>query len=153
MSGKHARPGALARRRDRRQTETSEYVAMLVRVLYGFGYRISEDPAALIHLRDVETALRDAVNLGIFGANKLGDRPYGINEVGSILGVSKQAVHARVRLGEQVLVRLEAARSAGAVVRLSDVRQARAAGLAGAGVADVTGSPRELAAGASGHRP
>lgn len=147
MTGRHARPGRLQRRQERRQVEASEYVAMMVRIIYGFGYRVSEDPAALVHLREIEAALRDAVNVGIYGANKLGDRPYGINELGSILGVSKQAVHKRVRLGEEVYVRLEAARAGGAVVRLADVRQARARGLAGAGVADRTGSPRELAAG------
>src|ERR1700685_4150482 len=103
---------------------------MMVRIIYGFGYRVSEDPAALVHLREIEAALRDAVNVGIYGANKLGARPYGINELGSILGVSKQAVHKRVGLGEEVYVRLEAARAGGAVVQLADVRQARARGLA-----------------------
>jgi len=146
MAGRHARPGRLARRQDRRQTETSEYVAMMIRILYGYGYRVSQDPAALAHLRDLEAALRDAVNLGIFGANKLGDRPYGINTIGAILGVSKQAAAKRVHAGEAVFVRLEAARAAGALVRLDDVRASRARELAAAGIEDVSGSPRELAA-------
>jgi hypothetical protein len=150
MAGRHARPGRLARRQERRQTETSEYVAMMIRILYGYGYRVSQDPAALAHLRDLEAALRDAVNLGIFGANKLGDRPYGISTIAAVLGVSKQAVAKRVHLGEDVFVRLEAARAAGALVRLDDVRAGRARALEAAGVADTTGSPRELAAGSVG---
>lgn len=143
MTGRHARPGPLQRRRERRVSESSDYAAMLIRVLYGYGYRVSEDPAALAHLREIEAALRDAVNLGIYGANKLGERPYSINELGAILGVSKQAIHKRARLGEEVFTRLEAARSAGALIRLADVRQSRAAALAEAGVTDKTGSERE----------
>jgi hypothetical protein len=149
MTGRHARPGRLQAARSRRVTETSDYVAMLTRIIYAYGYRVSEDPAALVHLRQIETALRDAVNLGIYGANKLGARPYSINEMGAILGVSKQAVHKRVQAGEDVFTRLEAARSAGALVRLGDVRQSRAAMLAAAGVDDRTGSVRELAAGSA----
>jgi hypothetical protein len=150
MTGRHARPGRLARRQERRQTETSEYVAMLIRMHYAFGLRVSQDPAALGHLRDLETSFRDAVNLGIFAANRMGDRPYSMAEIGKVLGVSPQAVNKRVRLGEAVFVRLEAARAAGALVRLDDVRTSRAAVLGQAGVADTTGSPRELAAGSVG---
>jgi hypothetical protein len=65
------------------------------------------------------------------------------------MGISKQAVHKRVRLGEAVLGRLAAARNNGAIVRLADMRKKRAAGLAAAGLEDRTGSPRELAAGDS----
>jgi hypothetical protein len=145
-AGKHARPGRLVRRQERRKTETAEFVAMLIRMLYAYGYRVSQDPADLGYLRDLEAAFRDAVNLGIFGANRAGDRPYGIGTIGAVLGVSKQAIAKRVKAGEEVLVRLEAARSAGALVRLADVRAGRARALEAAGVADVTGSPRELAA-------
>lgn len=147
MAGRHE----VARRsegcKQRRVTESSEYAAMLVRLLYSYGYRISQDPAALAHLRDIEDALRDGVNLGIYGANKLGDRPYSINEIGAILGVSKQAIHKRVGLGEAVFVRLEAIRSRGALVRLSDMRARRAQALAQARVLDKTGSRKELEAG------
>jgi hypothetical protein len=94
--------------------------------------------------------MRDAVNVGIYAANKLEDRPYSINEIASIMGISKQAVHKRVQEGEQVFLRLEAAKASGAVVRLADMRAARAAVLGGAGVSDRTGSPRELAAGSTG---
>ena len=120
---------------------------MLMRMIYGYGVRVGEDPAGLAHLRDLETAMRDAVNIGIYAANKLEDRPYSINEIAAILGVSKQAVHKRVQLGEQVFNQLEAAKASGAVIRLADMRAARAAVLGQAGVTDRTGSPRELTAG------
>jgi hypothetical protein len=146
MTGRHVKLRG-KKLRPQRTTETSAYVAMLVRILYGYGKRVGDDPAALVHLREIEAALRDAVNVGIFAANKTGDQPYSINEMGSILGVSKQAIHKRVGLGEEVWVRLEAARADGAVVRLADMREARAKALEAAGVEDKTGSLKELAAG------
>jgi hypothetical protein len=106
MPGRHR---TVARRK--RVTESSEYAAMLMRMIYGYGVRVGEDPAGLAHLRDLEAAMRDAVNIGIYAANKLEDRPYSINEIAAILGVSKQAVHKRVQLGEQVFNRLEAAKA------------------------------------------
>lgn len=141
MAGRHVR------KRGNRTTESSEYAAMMMRIIYGYGYRIGEDPAALVHLRDLEAGMRDAVNLGIYAANRLGDRPYSINEIAAMMGTSKQAVHKRVKLGEAVYLALETARSNGAVVRLDAMRQTRAAILAQAGVTDRTGSPRELEAG------
>lgn len=126
-------------------TETSDYVAFLVRALHGYGRRIGHDPAALVHLREIEQALRDAVNLGCYIANE-GPDHYSQNEQARVLGVTRQAVAKRIKLGEQVHVAIEAARSAGAVVRIADVRARRAAGLASAGVPDRTGSPRELRA-------
>jgi hypothetical protein len=135
--------------RRKRQTETSDYVAMLMRIIYGYGARVGQDPAALVHLRDLEAGMRDAVNIGIYAANKLEDRPYSINEIAAIMGISKQAVHKRVQLGEEVFLRLEAAKASGALVRLDDMRRARALALGAAGVADRTGSPRELEAGST----
>jgi hypothetical protein len=152
MAGRHAAPGRLQRRQERRKTETAEFAAMLTRMLYAYGYRVSQDPADLGYLRDLEAAFRDAVNLGIYAANKLGDHPYGIGTIGAVLGVSKQAIAKRVRLGEEVYVRLEAARSAGALVRLDDIRAGKARALAAAGVDGTTGSVRELAAGNGGGR-
>lgn len=140
MTGKHSRRAAAQARR--RTVETSDYVAMMTRVLYGYGARIAADPAALAHLRDLETSLKDAVNLGIFLANK-GPAHYSINEQARILGVTKQAIHLRVQAGEQVHVRHEAARSRGPLVRLADVRARRAARLAAVQLADLTGSERE----------
>jgi hypothetical protein len=136
----------MLRKTRKRTTETSDYVAMMTRVLYGYGARIADDPAALAHLRDLEATLKDAVNLGIFLANK-GPGHYSINEQASILGVTKQAIHLRVQSGEQVHVRIEAARSAGPLIRLADVRIRRAQRLFAAGVADVTGSDRERSTG------
>ena len=131
-------------------SETSDYVAFLKRALYGYGRRVGDDPAALVHLRELEDALRDAVNLGTYLANQGRDH-YSQNEQAAILGVSRQAIAKRIRLGEVVHVRLEVERTAGAVVRIADVRARRAAGLAAAGVKDRTGSPRELRA-AEGER-
>ena len=139
MRGKHR-----ARVARKRSTENSDYAAMLIRMIYGYGKRVGDDPAALAHLRDIEAALRDAVNLGIAWANKETDRPYSINEMAAILGVSKQAVHKRVQNGGEVLDRIESAQP---VVRLQDMRDARAAALRAAGVEDRTGSQREIEAG------
>lgn len=144
MTGKHSRGRVPARQR--RTVETSEYVAMLMRIIIGYGERVGQDPVALTHLRDIEAVLRDAVNAGIFLANKSGARPYSINEMADILGVSKQAVHKRVGLGEQVMARLQLARANGAVIRLADMRRSRAQALAQAGLPDRTGSPREITA-------
>lgn len=65
--------GRLRQRRARRDIETSDYVAMVERILYGYGRRIGNDPAALVHLREIEQALRDAVNLGVYLANQCPD--------------------------------------------------------------------------------
>jgi hypothetical protein len=85
-------------RRKRRSTSTDDYAAMLHRILRAYGRRIGEDPAAgLAHLRDLELAFADAVNAGIAAANRDG---VSINRMAEILGVSKQAIHKRVQLGQ-----------------------------------------------------
>jgi hypothetical protein len=148
MPGRHRLPARQGQaKRPKRHVETSEYVAGLARFIIGYGERVGQDPAALTHLRDLEALTRDAVNAGIYLANRSGERPYSINEIAAIMGISKQAVHKRVQLGQAVYANLEAARANGAVVRLADMRQARAAILAAAGIPDRTGSPREVTAG------
>jgi hypothetical protein len=142
MAGRHRLPD-----RRKREYESSEYAAFLVRMIHAYGVRIGEDPAALTYLRDIEAAVRDATNAGIAAANQRPDQPYSLAEIAAIIGVSRQAVHKRVRLGERVLARLAAARGNGAIVRLQDMRRTRAAGLAAAGLDDRTGSQRELTAG------
>jgi hypothetical protein len=142
MAGRHRLPD-----RRKREYESSEYAAMLVRMIYSYGARVGDDPAALTHLRDIENAVRDAANAGIAAANRRPDQPYSLAEIANIVGVSRQAIHKRVGLGERVLARLAAARSNGAIVRLEDMRKTRAAGLAAAGLPDRTGSQRELASG------
>jgi hypothetical protein len=143
MPGRHRAPGPSQRRHEaRRITETSEYAAFLIRALYGYGRRVGDDPAGLAHLRDIEAALRDATNLGIFQANAGGRSPYSLAEIGAVLAISREAVFKRKRLGEQVWVRLQS----GSVVRIADIRQARASVLAAAGVEDRTGTPAELRA-------
>lgn len=133
MSGKH---------RARPRTETSDYVAMLTRLLNAWGDRVAADPAALVHLGELTRLLADATNRGMFEANA---RPggYSQNDMAAILGVSRQAVAKRIGLGQVVYAAAQAARGAGPLVRLADVRRARAAGLASAGVSDLTGTERE----------
>jgi hypothetical protein len=133
MAGRHRLPD-----RRKREYESPEFAAMLVRMIYAYGARIGNDPAALTHLRDIETALRDATNAGIAAANRRPDQPYSLAEIADITGISRQAIHKRVRLGERVLTRLAAARGNGAVVRLADMRRSRADGLAAAGLPDRT---------------
>jgi hypothetical protein len=88
-------------RRRKRTTTTDDYSAMLARMLRSYGNRIGQDPeAGLGHLRDLEAELADAVNLGIYTANKVGG--HSINQLADHLGVSKQAVYKRVQLGEIV---------------------------------------------------
>jgi hypothetical protein len=79
-----------------RITETSDYVAMMTRIITAFGDRIAADPAALAHLRDLQDDLTDQVNRGIFEANK-GQYHYSQNEMAAVLGISRQAIAKRIR--------------------------------------------------------
>ena len=132
-----------ARRGPQRITETSDYVAMMTRIITAFGDRIATDPAALAHLRDLQDVLTDQVNRGIFEANK-GRNSYSQNEMAAILGISRQAIAKRIGRGETVYALTWEARGAGAVVRVADIRTRRAQVLAEAGVADLTGVARKL---------
>lgn len=136
MAGKHA-----ATQRPKRLVETSDYVAFMTRSMVAWGDRIADDPAGLVHLRELESTLRDQTNRGIWEANRRGR--YSEREMGRILGVSHQAVHKRVGLGELVAAAVNAARGGGALIRLAEVRQRRARLLQAAGVEDKTGSERE----------
>jgi len=130
MAGKH------------RTTEASEFTAALVRMLYAYGRRVQSDPAALAHLPTIETALREATNLGIFGANTAGQAPYSLAEIAAVVGVTREAIFKRKKAGRLVAERLAGDK----IVRIADVRAARAETLAAAGVEDRTGSPAELRA-------
>jgi hypothetical protein len=91
----------IGRHRKRRPVGDDEYAAMLQRMIRAYGKRIGQDPAAsLPHLRDLEQALTDSVNHGIWTANKVGS--HSVNQLAGMLGVSKQAIFKRVALGEQV---------------------------------------------------
>lgn len=140
MAGKHRAP-----RRSQRITETSDYVAMMTRIIAAYGDRIANDPVALAHLRDLEATLVEQVNRGIFEANA-SSAHYSQNEMARILGVTRQAIAKRIALGEQVYARTWEARGAGALVRIGDVRARRAELLAAADVQDRTGSALELRA-------
>jgi hypothetical protein len=144
MAGRH-RPGNKAQR----IVETSDYVTMMTRIIAAFGDRIAADPAALAHLRDLQAALADHVNRGIFEANA-SQAHYSQNEIAAILGVSRQAIAKRIGLGEEVHARTWAARGAGALVRIADIRARRAQLLAGADIEDRTGSVLELRAASGG---
>lgn len=133
MAGRQA-SGTGTQKRPRRVTETSDYVAFLIRALTAWGDRVADDPAALVHLRDLETALRDQTNRGIWEANQRGQ--YSQREIAAILGISQQGIGKRSKLGEAVAVAVAAARGGGALVRLADVRKRRGALLDQAGVAD-----------------
>ena len=86
-------------RASRPKTETSDYVAMLTRMINAWGDRVADDPAALVHLGDLIAALRDATNRGMFEANR---RPggYSHNDMAAILGVTRPAIGKRIALGE-----------------------------------------------------
>lgn len=132
----------MAGRHRRRQTETSDYVAFMLRVFNGFGDRIADDPAALAHLRDLEAAFANAVNMGIFRANS-GESKYSTPEIGRLLGVSHQAIGKRAAKGRDAYAELQRARGAGAVIRLAVLRSRRAELLEAAAVPDRTGTERE----------
>lgn len=121
--------------------ETSDYVAFLTRSLIAWGDRVAADPAALVHLRELESTLRDQTNRGIWEANRRGR--YSERDMGAILGMSHQAVHKRVGLGELVAAAVNAARGGGALIRLGEVRARRARLLEAAGLEDRTGSEKE----------
>src|SRR5262245_40965614 len=88
-------------RKRKRTTTADDYAAMLARMIASYGKRIGDDPAAsLPHLRELESALTDATNHGLYLANKVGG--HSINELADHLGISKQAVFKRVNLGAEV---------------------------------------------------
>lgn len=88
-------------RRAKRTTTTDDYAAMLRRMITAYGTRIGSDPAeGLTHLRDLEQAMTDSANYGLYMANKVGGRS--INQLADMLGVSKQAIFKRVGQGELV---------------------------------------------------
>jgi hypothetical protein len=125
MAGRHAGK-ALARRR--RKTEDDEYAAMLLRMIFKYADRIAADPTAGVHLKEFKAALTAAGNLGFYGANRQADRPYGLNEMAELTGISKQSLHEQIRRGELTRQALEQAKAEGRpIVRVSDLRAARLA--------------------------
>ena len=146
MTGRH-QAGAGRHKRPARRTETSDFVAMLVRLLIAWGDRVGDDPAALVHLRELEQTLTQQTNRGIFTANRRAR--YSQNEMARILGITRQGIGKRISLGELVQASVTEARGGGALVRIGEVRARRARLLADAGVPDTTGSERELRAAGS----
>lgn len=146
MTGKH-QAGSGRHKRSARRTETSDFVAMLTRLLIAWGDRVGHDPAALVHFRELEQTLVQQTNRGIWTANRAGR--YSQNEMARILDVSRQAMAKRIALGELVHASVTEARGGGALVRIGEVRARRARLLAAAAVDDQTGSERELRAAGS----
>jgi hypothetical protein len=144
MTGKHAAPKPPARPR-RRATETSDLAGALMRMHRAFGERIGDDPAALVHEQQLIESLRDAINHGIWLANRNPGTRYSLPEIGRVTGRTKQAISLRVQAGEAVHNRLLAAIGGGTLTRLADLRRYRAERLAAADVDDRSGSDRERA--------
>lgn len=140
MTGRHAAPGA-RQGRAQRVTETSDYVAMLERLLIAWGDRVADDPAALVHLRELEATLVQQTNRGVWEANRRG--AYSQNHMAALLGVTRQAIAKRIGLGELAAAAITERRGGGALVRIGEVRARRARLLAAADVPDLTGSERE----------
>lgn len=90
MMGKHSRV-----------TETSDYVAMMLRMCNSYGDRVADDPIALVHLAELQAALANAANRGAFEANQR-EGGYSQNEIASLMGVSRQAVQQRIGRGRAV---------------------------------------------------
>lgn len=124
-----------------RVVETSDYVAFMTRSMVAWGDRIAADPAALVHLRELEQTLTQQTNRGIWEANRRAQ--YSQNHMAAILGISRQGVAKRISLGELAAAAVNAARGGGALVRIGEVRARRARLLAAANVPDLTGSDRE----------
>jgi len=150
MTGKHVarRDGDLepARKRPKRHVENDEAAAAIIRQLYAFARRMADDPAAMVYMREIDEASSNAFNLAVFAAHQKTDSPYSYRELAAILGVTAPAMLKRKRRGEEIFTRLMALASA-PVVRVADLRAARALQLAEADVEDRTGTRRELAAG------
>jgi hypothetical protein len=129
-------------RKRKRETTTDDYAAMLARMVRAYGNRIGQDPAAgLAHLRQLETELTDAVNAGIYTANKVGGRS--INYLAGDLGVSKQAVFKRVQAGKQVVQERERRQRAAQRAAQRKEQQTAESAL-------WTAAPRELPPGSTG---
>lgn len=142
MKGRH-HAGTALQQRPPRVTETSDFVAMLRRLFNAWGDRVGQDPAALVHLAELVAELERQTNRGIFVANR-GQDHYSQRDIGRILGLTRQAIAHRIKLGELVHAELVERRLGGApLVRLADVRGARAMLLEAAGLDDRTGSDRE----------
>ena len=87
------------RKRKRKPTSAGDYAAMMRRMIRNYARRAGEDPMAeLANLRAIEAELHEAVNNGVYVANKTGG--HSVNELAEVLGVSKQAIHKRVQAGE-----------------------------------------------------
>lgn len=137
--GRHRAGGP--QKRPQRVTETSDYVAAMTRMMIAWGDRVAHDPAALVHLRELESTLSQQTSRGIWEANERA--AYSQNQIAACLGVTRQAIQQRIAKGRLAAAALVAARGGGALVPIGEVRARRARLLAAANVPDLTGSDRE----------
>ena len=83
----------LTRKRRARQVENDEYAAFVRRVLRAYARRIANgDIDALRALNDIFDDVENALGRAVVGLRLLG---YSWAEIGTRLGVSRQAVHQR----------------------------------------------------------
>lgn len=120
----------------KRQYETSEFIAMLYRHSAALRRRCASDPAGLVQAVQFQRRLAEDINAAIFEANR-GSDAYSMNEMARMLGCSRQAIQQRAHRGREWIEQ-----EAG-TIRLADIRAARARLLAEAEVDDRTGSERE----------
>jgi DNA-directed RNA polymerase specialized sigma24 family protein len=100
MTANQPRPGSgntvkrdLTRKRRKRQVENDEYAAFVRRILRAYARRIANgDIDALRALNDIFDDVENALGRAVVGLRLLG---YSWAEIGTRLGVSRQAVHQR----------------------------------------------------------
>lgn len=129
-----------------RKREVSDKVGGLMRQMDAHAFDIAADPVALAHAYALVGRMTDAINMGIYLANT-GSAHYSLGEMAKILGMARNNVLKRVRLGEQVYNRyLERKEFGLPQVSILETRMVRAAALRAAGLPDRTGSDKERAA-------
>jgi hypothetical protein len=83
----------LTSKRRRPATENSDYAAFARRVLRAFSRRVADgDVESLVHMISLADELNDAIVQAVSG---LRDAGYSWAEIGSRLGITRQAAHQR----------------------------------------------------------
>ena len=73
--------------------ENTDYAGFVRRTLKAFVKRASDDPEALVLLKNVADEAADALNRAIVGCS---DSGYSYGEIASRLGITRQAVQQRI---------------------------------------------------------
>lgn len=145
MSGRHAarRPQELSQR-PKRVTENDEFGVVCVRMLKAMGVRCGTDPGALVYVEEIDQAWTDAKNLAYFMANKV--YGYSQNEIARITGRTRQSIQQRIRSGEAVHNQITVAAGGAPLIRIGDLRAARAERYLQAELEDATAGPKQAEA-------